>query len=167
VGNPNGFGDFTLMVSPTARAALFAQDTAEGLLVLLTVDHADLVEPIRVTANHENIVSNGNLFIGVAFDIELPGEEPDSPPVARLTIDNVTREIAQTIRSINTPADVTIEVVRMADPDTIELNFLGFKLRNTKVDAMRVTGDLLLDNLMLEPYPADIYSPASFPGLIQ
>lgn len=154
------------MVSTELKQAAFAQDTDDGLLICLTVEHDDLQEPIRVVNNHENITSNGNLFIGVAFDIELPSEDVDTPPVARLSIDNVSREIAEVIRAIVTPADVTIQAVRVNDFDAVELTFLGFKLRNTKVTAMRITGDLMLDNLMLEPYPADIYSPASFPGLI-
>ena len=58
-------------------------------------------------------------------------------------------------------------MVLQDDPDTIEDTFPAMKLSNVLVDALTVTGDLTYENLTTEPYPARIYSPAEFPGLIR
>jgi len=46
-------------ISSTAQAAINAQETDEIFLILLTISHDDLAEPIRVVSNNENITSNG------------------------------------------------------------------------------------------------------------
>lgn len=143
----------------------FDQDTDEVWLVLVTIDHDDLTQPIRVVNNTEDITSNGDSYVGFPFDINLPDAREDAPPRARLVIDNVSREIAQAVRTISSPPVVTIQVIRAADPDTVEISWSSFKLRNVKWDVGRVSGDLTLEDFTSEPYPAGIFSPASFPGL--
>ena len=70
------------------------------------------------------------------------------------------------IRSISSAPAVKIEIIRAADPDTVELSLDGFTLRDVSWDAASVTGSLTLDDIATEPYPAGIFSPASFPGLL-
>ena len=154
------------MVSSELRTATFAQETDEGLLVLLTIDHEDISPPIRVVNNTENVISRLVTFIGFPFDLALPSSDERAPPVARLTIDNVSREIAQSIRLISTPPSVLIEVVRLTDPEVVEITYPGFKLRNVRWDALTVSGDLVVEDVAQEPYPADTFSPAAFPGLL-
>ena len=143
----------------------FAADTDEVWLILLTLSHADLSDDIRVVHNQESVNSRGMLFVGFAFEISLPLDSSERPPVAELRIDNVSTEIAQAVRSITTAPSVKIEVIRAADPDTVELSLEGFLLRNVQWDATTVTGALALEDVVTEPYPAGIFSPASFPGL--
>jgi len=154
------------MVTTALKTAAFSQDTDEGVLVLLTIDHDDISPPIRVVNNTEHVASRGNTFIAFPFSLVLPSSDERSPPVARLTIDNVSREIAQSIRLISTAPDVLIEVVRMKDTEVVELSFPGFRLRNVKWDASTVSGDLVVEDIAQEPYPAFTFSPADFPGLL-
>ena len=44
-----------MTVSPTAQTAMFDEETADGLLVLLTITHPDLAVPIRIVNNMTNI----------------------------------------------------------------------------------------------------------------
>lgn len=143
----------------------YAQQTADVWLVLVTIDHDDLAEPIRVVANTEDVTSRGDLFVGFPFDVVLPDSREDAPSRARLVVDNVSREIAQAIRSISSAPSVLLEVIRAADPDTVEVSFPFFTLRNVKWDALTVSGDLVLEDFTAEPFPAAVFSPASFPGL--
>lgn len=154
-----------MTVSDTARSSMFAEETADGLLALLTIDHPDLTQAIHVVHNTEDIVSRGNTFRAFPFELVLPTSDPDSPPQAQLTIDNVSREIGQAIRAISTAPTVVIEVVRISDFDAVELSFPALKLRNVRFDVSKVTGDLVSEDLQLEPYPAYTFSPADFPGL--
>jgi hypothetical protein len=152
-------------VTDALTASAFAADTDEVWLVLVTIEHADISPPIRVVNNTENITSRSELFVAFPFSITLPDSREDAPPRARLTIDNVSREIAQAVRTITSAPVVTIEVVRAADPDTVEISWPFFTLRNIKWDAGKVSGELTLEDFTSEPYPAGIFSPASFPGL--
>ena len=135
--------------------------------VLLKIDHADLSTPIRLVNNKVEIISNGETFNAFPFRISLPDNLEDAPPRAQLRIDNVSREIGEAIRSISTPADVTIQVVRQDDPDTIEASWPAMRLTNARYDALTVRGDLEFEDLTREPYPAHTFSPAEFPGLVQ
>lgn len=154
------------MVSSTTRSEMFSQFADEGLLILLTIDHADLSVPIRVVNNNVSVTSRTNDFIAFPFDLALPSSTMEGPPKSRLTISNVTREIGEAIRSISSAPTVLIEVVRTDDFDSVELAFPVLKLRNARYDVGQVTGDILSEDLSLEPYPAYSFVPSSFPGIV-
>lgn len=154
-----------MTVSTEARDAMFAQETADGLLMLLTIDHATLSSPIRVVNNHVAVTSRSNEFVGFPFQLTLPSSDPSTPPRARLTIDNVSREIGQVIRQITSAATVLIEVVLLSDADSVELALPALSLRNVRVDAAQVTGDISSEDLELEPFPSRGFTPSYFPGL--
>lgn len=153
------------MVSTTTQTEMFSAEADEGLLVLLTINHADLSAPIRVVNNTVNITSRGDLFTAFPFDITLPTDNPDTAPRARLQIDNVSREIGQAIRQISSAATMLIEVVRTDDFDTLELSFPTLTLRNVRFDAFKVSGDVLAEDIHTEQYPAYTFNPSTTPGL--
>ncbi len=152
-------------ISNEARSAMFAEETSDGLLVLLTINHIDLTTPIRVVNNKVNVISRGDEFIAFPFDIILPESSADTPPRAQLTISNVPRELGQTVRSISSSPTVLIEVIRINNFDSLELSLPAFKLKNVRFDVLQVTGDLVSEDLQIEPYPVHTFSPANFPGL--
>ena len=153
-----------MAITNSFKEAAYLQETDDVFLVLLTITHDDIT-PIRVVNNNENITSDGNLFVAYPFEITLPDSTGDGTPSAQLVIDNVSREIAESIRSISTAPKVTISVIRAADPDTIEITFAPFTLRNVKWDMMKVSGDLSMEDIALEPFPIGQFSPAQFQGL--
>jgi hypothetical protein len=69
------------------------------------------------------------------------------------------------VRSLSTAPTALIEIVRAASPDTVEAQFVDFKLTNVTYDALRVEGDLTLEDFTAEPFPSAIFSPSLFPGL--
>lgn len=150
-------------LSPAMTAAIAAESTDECPLMLVTIAHDDLDAPIRVVNNIENITSNGETFIGLPFAIELP-DEGDRPGEARISVDNVNRAIAEAVRSISTPPDVTIQVILASQPDTIDLELTGLKMRDVTMDASAVTGYLRFEELTVEPVAATM-TPSRFPAL--
>lgn len=156
-----------MTVSPEFKAAAFAQSTGDGLLWLLTLDHASIDPPIRVVANTKDVTSNGDLYTAYPFELTFPGMDESGPSAGKLAIDNVTREIGQAIRTITGALDVTLQAVRLEDPDSVEQILSGLKLRGVKApDIRKIEGDLVFEDIASEPHPAPIYSPAYFPGLI-
>ena len=143
------------------------QPSSDLPVVLLTIEHADLAAPIYVVNDRENLTSGAVEYIAFPFRISLPSQLEDSPPTARLQIDNVSREIGQAIRTISSAPTVTVKVVRRAAPNTIELQFPSMRLRNVRYDALTVSGDLEFEDLTREPYPTHSFSPANFPGLVR
>jgi len=135
-------------------------------LVLLEITHDDLVDPIYLVNNKTNITSNSNEYIGYPFDIILPDSKDDTPPTAKISIDNVSRELGQTIRSMTSPPSVTIKIIRQETPDVIEAEFSGMKIRTIPYDALTIEGHLEFEDLTREPFPSLTFSPSNYPGVL-
>ena len=80
-------------VSTLFRQAIYAQETQQVFLLLITIDHDNLAVPIRVVVNTEDITSRGDLYQAYPVDVELPDDNDDAPPTARLTIDNISTSV--------------------------------------------------------------------------
>lgn len=146
--------------------AVFAQQTGEVPIVLVTIEHADLPAPVRVVNYDENVVSNGETFVAYPFKLTLPTDPEQGPPRATVQIDNVHRDIVASIRNASGGAPtVTLAVALASSPDTIEASFSGFDLKNITYDALTIEGELTLDSLGGEPYPAGRFRPGAFSGL--
>lgn len=152
-------------VSLTLRQAANAPETGEVFLVLLTIDHPDLPVPLRVSSDGVDTLSRGETFVACPFGLTLPDDGDERPPKARLTIDNVDRAIVKAVRGITTAPRVLIEVVLASDPDLVEASFPDFELQEARFDALTVEGELGLESFFREPYPAQRFTPAGFPGL--
>ncbi len=134
------------------------------VVVLLTIEHADLASVIRVTNNGADIVSNSNTYLKFPFDIELPGDS-ETEPVARLRIANVDRMIGDAIDAITTPATVGIGLVLTSDPDVLQTEWAYYQLRNVTRTALEVTGDIVIRQFASEPYPNIMVREANFQNL--
>jgi len=152
-------------ISSATRQAFNAAETGEAFLVLLTLNHADLGAPIRVTSDAVTTVSRGNSFVAFPFDLVLPDDQDGRSPHAKLVIDNVDRQIVQAVRNASSAPTVLIEIIRAASPDTVEAQFVDFRLRNVSYDAQRVEGILTIEDFTAEPFPAATFSPSLFPGI--
>ncbi len=155
-------------LTATTLREIFRQETGEAWLILLTIDHASLQNPIRVGSDAVATISRGKTFISFPFDLALPHEAPDELPRARIRIDNVDRRIVEALRLAAGSAEgpsVQMEIVRAADPDTVEGSWPDFLLVNATYDVLVVSGELKLDVLEREPYPADSYTPSTAPGV--
>lgn len=152
-------------LSGNALAALFSQETDEAFFILITITHPDLPDPLRVCNDAVPIVSRGETFVNYVFEFTLPSDEDGSPPQAQISIDNVDKVIVDTLRSIATPATFLIEIIRSSDLDTVEVVYEGLSMRAVKGDVFKISGDLIIEDIAVEPYPYRIFSPAEFRGL--
>ena len=152
-------------ITLVSKQAIHAQETDKVFLVLLTINHTDLASSIRVVNNTQDIVSNGDTYIGFPFSIELPRDSDNFQIEAKLAIDNVDRQIVAAVRTITSAADVTLEIIRSDTPDVIEASFANFKLKNVSYNALTVSGTLVFERFDREPYPVDRITPNNFPGV--
>lgn len=152
-------------LSTAARAALYGPQTAEVFLHLLEIDHADLVTPIRLVDNTEDIVSNGDTYTAFPFSVSLPPDQEGELPRVQLVVDNVTQLLIAEVRSIATAFTVSLSVVMASDPDTVEAGPWAFEAKSVEYDVQRLTFTLAYESLLQEPFPYPIYSPVDYPGL--
>ena len=155
-------------LSPVAKRALFAQQTGEVIQALVTITHASIVGgPLRFVSDMQNCVSNGDTYTAFPFKLVLPDDDAETPPRLKLTIDNVDRQIVEAIRSIppSTPPTVHVEFVFASQPDVVEASFSGFTLREVQYDALTIEGDLIQEEISLEPFPEGAFTPNYFAGL--
>ena len=154
-----------MTISDTLKGEAWSE-ASDLPLVLLTIEHADIAT-IRLVDNLVDVTSGGDIYTAKAFTLRLPDSLEDAPPGGRLRIDNVSRELGEAMRTISSPADVTIELIRQVDPDTIETSWPAMQMTNVRFNFLTTNGDLAFENLSREPYPFLTFSPAEFPGVVQ
>lgn len=105
-------------------------------------------------------------FIFIPIEVELPQETDSGETSCRLTINYVTQELIDLIRSsLTRPADVAIELVLSSSTNTIEAEFNSFFISNVTYNANQITFELNMIPLSREPFPAYNFTPLYFPGL--
>lgn len=152
-------------LSAGARQAIFAAESGEAFIILLTFTYESLAAPIRVGSDSVDTVSRGQAYIAYPFDLTLPDDDEGRAPRARLVIDNVDRQIVATLRNLATSPVLTLEIVRAAAPDVVEAVFHDFRLRNVRYDSHVIEADLTIEDFTAEPYPAGSFCPSLFPGI--
>jgi len=71
-------------------AACNAQQTDEAFIMLVTIDHDDLAEPIRLNDSGENQVSNGETYLASPIQVTLAEDSADRLPQVKIVMDNIT-----------------------------------------------------------------------------
>lgn len=142
-----------MTISAAGTAELAAQECATAWLVLLTLDHSDLVESIRVTSDGVTTYSNGYAYSPFPFEVTLPDDAEGRAPQAQLRIDNTSQEVVAVLRGLTSPASLTIQIVRSAAPNVVEREWSGLEWRASQYDVGAITGTLTVDDLALEEFP--------------
>lgn len=163
-------------LSSTLIEAMNASESGEVLIWLMTISHPDLAEPLRISNDPTTRISDdpltyattsrGNQFLFVPFRVTAPDEQDQAPPTAKIEVENIDRAMIGLIRSVTSPPPtITLELVMGSSLDTVEVTFPDFSIAKASYDAEKVSLDLALDNLAVEPYPAMTFDPSRFPGL--
>jgi len=165
-------------LSDEFRRAIFAQESGALAIALLTIDHPDIPEgdgPIRLstdpTQRHSDdpplwrTMSRGNAYNYLPLKVVLPDDKDGQAPQARLTIDNIGREMIALLRSINTPASLLIEIVLKESPDIVEASYPDYRLVNASYNSQTIEFLVTLDGLATEPFGFMKFTPSRFPGL--
>lgn len=135
-------------------------------ITLLEITHPNLATPLRVCDDTQDITSNGNLYTAMAFRLVPPDDLSQGQPRARLSVDNVGRELTSWIESSGggKNASVRIMQVRRAAPNTLELD-ITMQLDNVSMTMPEVSGDLGFPDIYNRPACTVLYTPTTAPGL--
>ncbi|MBN9304116.1 MAG: hypothetical protein BGO82_17220 [Devosia sp. 67-54] len=162
-------------LSLTFRTAAHAERTGEVLVLLATVTHESLETPIRVSSDpttrlgtdplRYGTVSRGDTYEFYPMSLVLPEDSEDTVPAMQWVLDNISRQLVPLLRSVQTPAKVTIELVLASAPDTVEASWPEFDLVAAQPNALTVELTLSTESDAAEPYPSGLFTPAGFGGL--
>lgn len=164
------------MISDNFKEVAYSQETDVAYIVLLKLSTSELSDDLylcnipveKFTDLGENIygcTSNGQRYIFLPFQVVLPHDDKTGVITAKLTIDNVNRQIVQYARQTKKAIDVDVSVVLSNNLDNVEIEYKGFKLTNVTYDGFTVSGNLSIEYLGSEPFPAGRFTPSGFPGL--
>jgi hypothetical protein len=133
---------------------------------LLEITHAQLAQPIRVTNDNDDIVSNGDTYIACAFRIQFPDDIANTMPRVPIAVDNVGREMTQWLEGSDGGRGATVRIMQvMRDtPDVVEQEYM-LDLLNVKQNMLEVSGQLGYENVLDLPALAATYTPETAPGI--
>ncbi len=133
---------------------------------LLEITHSALAQPVRVVNDNQDLVSNGNTYTAIAFRISLPDDLAGQIPRARLSIDNVGRELTQWLdaSSGGRGAQVRLMQVMRDTPDVIEYD-VTLDLLNVRQTPLEISGELGFQNVLNLAASAISYRPDNTPAL--
>lgn len=166
-----------MALSPTAKRAMFSQETEEVMIALLRITHPAAPSPMLVSSDPTVRVSNdpllygtvsrGALYYFIPFSLVLPESSDESPPAAKIVLSNIDRDLIPLLRSFHTPASVAIDLVLASQPDSLEAGLSELQIQQCIYTAEEIVLSLGAPLLATEPLPALSFTPNHFPGLFR
>lgn len=158
--------------------AAYSSETGLCPIVLMTITHESLSEPIRVstdptqrlssTSDSEVVygtISNGDEYIFFPVSVTLPSEIEDGAGNMRLEIDNIKRALVPFIRNLSSPPLLQTDIVTSDDPDVVVASWFDYLMTDITINDTTISAELQLDLFFTEPFPAGTFGSSEFPGL--
>lgn len=168
-------------LSPQAIKAMFSTETDEQLITLLTIQNpANPNTPVRLADSYTGrlanlttdeevvygVTSRGNDYLFLPLEISLPSEEDAGVGRCNITLNYVTKEAIQLVRTqLTNPTQVTIELILASAPNAVEASFPGFYITAATYNAQSISLQLDMIDYSREPFPCYNFTPNYFPGL--
>jgi hypothetical protein len=154
-------------VSSAALQALLAESTNQVFLVTLELTGTGISTPIRVVNDNIDLIVSGVTYSAFPFQITLPSDDPDKPPVAKLSISNVTQLIIDELRALPTPPQVEIAIRMASSPAVVEYGPWQLDAASMSYDMNVIDIDLRMRDFTVEPFPYLRMTPSYFPALFR
>lgn len=152
-------------LSQALISQLLAQESADPLLVLLTLDHPSFVAPVRLVNNTKEIVSRGNIYTAFPFNITLPADDGETAREVDIVMDNVSLEIIGFLRSVTEEIPAKVEMILASLPDDVQISFEDLVVRSVSYNKSTITAKLGQDNFLNTELTSEKYTPGKYPGL--
>lgn len=149
------------------KAVFHAQENPEIFVMMIEIEHSDLIIPLRYCNQKRKVTSNGEDYFARTMSFSLPNEYGDQAPNMSLSIVDTDYEVslATFACATDSPFTITMRLALKSSLDDIE--FLA--KWDTTEDAHEVEGLSVfsgtLDHGLNQIYPMHAYTPWSNPGL--
>lgn len=144
---------------------LFAQESSDPFLMLLTLDHASFSSTIRLVNNPVAVTSRGEVYQPFPFKFTLPPDDGETAKTLTLTISNVSLDFIGEFRTVTTPIDTQIEMILASNPDVVQADYLEMKLNNVRYNRQNITATVAMDSFLNASAMDETYTPSNFQGL--
>lgn len=140
--------------------------TGEIPITLVTLSHPDMVAPVRLAANTEDVVSNGNTFGASAFTIAMPDDVERHNGAMRFELYDIDSSLLAQFRAVNDAIIAEVSWVLASDPDTVHEGPYTAEIRALSARFGMISGALTLYPVLEETANAVItFNTRDFPGL--
>lgn len=148
------------------KSTLAEVNATEAPLILLEIDHPDLGQPVLVVNDTQDLFSNNKNYVGFPFRCVLPDDFENQLPKARITIDNVGKDLMYWIETTGggQGSTATFKQVLRSNPDLIEWS-ITMSLFNVNITMSDISAELGFENLFGKPAITFKYRPDNSPGL--
>lgn len=152
--------------SAAYKSTLAKTSAEEAPCILLVINHPALASPVRVINDSDNLTSNGDLYVAIPFNCELPDDFEGQLPRASLSVDNVGRELMYWIETSagGEGSTATFRQVMRSRPDVIEWEITMY-LYNVSADVQHVSAELGFANFFGRPAVQMSFRPELAPGV--
>ena len=143
------------------------QRTNEGIHTLITITHADLPAPIRITDHPGGDVIGPGGATWVTRDgvvARFPQDFAEGEPTGSLSMSNILRDLIDAIRSTSSTPDVQVDIVAISDPTTVQHGPFLYQIGRARYDELNTEFELILDDLMDDAFPGYRFDPKNTPG---
>lgn len=151
-------------LSPELIAQLFAQESNEVLLTLVTLSHPNFGE-IHLVNNTVDITSRGQVYTAFPMSVRYPVDDGESARDFQLEMDNVSLAVISQLRGVTDFINVTIELILASMPDTVQVSQSELQILTLQYNKSRITAKVVLDNFLNTAMTSEKYGPTNFPGL--
>lgn len=150
----------------TTLAEQLLNDDLPASLVLLEFHHPDLVSPLRLVNDTQDIVSNGNTYQRLRFSARRPSQQEGQQPTAIVDIGRVDT-LVDVIDRTNGAEGATVRLMEVsrAEPDDIKFEFGGLQVVGISATHERISLRLGLPNTLNRPAVTQRFEPKTSPGL--
>ncbi|SFV05982.1 hypothetical protein SAMN02799631_04331 [Methylobacterium sp. 174MFSha1.1] len=165
------------LISLNARKAAHAQQTDQIPVMLATIRHIELPEPVYLSSDNTERITDeplvygtrhqGHTYLFVQMGAVWPDDQRGSAPKSTLVFENVTPDMAKPLRAVLSPASVDLTIVMAETPDVIEARYLNLKGTLGTWDASAISLDVGRETFANEPCPSRRVTKACFPGVFR
>lgn len=132
---------------------------------LMEIDHPSMPEPARITSDIVDTTHNGNVYIACPAVVQIISRTAGSLPVSRISVDNVSQLLLDSLRSVTTPMPtITTFCVLQSAVNVIQWGPSVMYLSDTEITATTISGNLTIPSLIDRPL-LNRASAAITPGL--
>lgn len=138
----------------------------ETPIVLIEITHPLITDTIRLVQDRCDVVSNGETYMAMSFNLQRQADVQGELPKVTLTVQNVGRSLVKWIDVSGGGKDAVIvaKIIRRSNPDLIEES-IPLGVERVTVTTMTVVFHLVVYNNLVRRGIKYIYNKNYFPGI--
>lgn len=138
----------------------------ETPIVLIEITHPMISETVRLVQDNCDVVSQGETYVAMAFQIKRQADVQGELPKVTLQVQNIGRSLVKWIDMSGGGKDAAIiaKIIRRSDPDVVE-EAIPLGIERVTITNMLVTFHLVVYNNLIRRGIKMIYNNKLAPGL--